>query len=545
MRKKSRSKSKSKTKNNKLKNKSKSRGKASSRRQRGKKIIVSYRRKKNKNDVKIINDITLVENIDKSGKAEKIYDEDIIEEKQLSVSSLPSFYIQRFFQMENKSIEQINNQLKNCLVSGLLSFNVLYNPVCNKIVYLLGEQHSFENMCEKDDFKASELFFKIINANDGNKLDVFLESIYEPINPKCIRIQKDRQYCHSFLTSVMINLGLENCLSTLHEGCRYFKDYIRFHSVDVRSLLLPFFRYCYLIRNIKQSKNLEQAEPFMQELMNNYIYKEMFSDINQYYEIVREMMIFTKINKQLENINPNIKQLLEQELSEIVTEQFYIFNYNNVLDFCKTYYNFKLVKKNVSPSLEDMTTVNRDFLIYPIVIDAVFMDLYNIGRIFRKFKHPPKASVNIQSFPETPSNIIIYAGNYHIGFYLEIFTKMGFINIFRSKSTNNISCLKLENFNIKWICKKRTDSTCIYSHLNSNIIDWTVDDVLQWFNFIEKYISPNSETVNKIKEIIQENKIDGKKLLSIQSSNELTKIGIVFGPAIKLFRQIESLKYYL
>ena len=71
------------------------------------------------------------------------------------------------------------------------------------------------------------------------------------------------------------------------------------------------------------------------------------------------------------------------------------------------------------------------------------MDIYLISRIFRSFDKGSYKS----------SNIIIYAGNYHIDYYINIIEKLGFIQKYKFTSTTNlkkVSCLKVNNFNTEY-----------------------------------------------------------------------------------------------
>jgi len=505
-----------------------SRGKKSSIRQRGRKFIFRYKRQ-------------IKDEISIKGKNEVSYfSEEKLEQKEI----FPNFSVQGFFKKED--IHDVNDQLQNSFIAGLLSFNVLYNPVCNKIIYLMGEQHNFDDLCPRaDNMDANEFFFKIINSNNGNKLDIFLESVYEPLNPKCIRIKSDRVYCNSFMTNVIRKLGMENCLSVLHEGCKYYKDYIRFHSIDVRSKDISFFLYPLLIREIQLAKNLKELEPLINKIMSNTEFYHIFSNITEFFNMSNKMLSFTKINKQLSLINPNIRKILLDEYSKILAEQFTIFNYNNVLRFCNWYNNYKLVGR--SPTTEKIININdlnRLILTSQIKFDNIFMDLFIIARIFRKFSHPSILSTNLQSFPQEPTNIIIYTGDHHTQFYHKILSQMGFQKIFSAKPTDKISCLELQNFNIKWVCNTVRDKTCLLPLLYSDVPQWNVNEVLIWFNSFKNKISSLPETRMKIEQIFENNEIDGRNLLLFNTYEDLVKMGIPLGPAIKLFTEIQTLKYY-
>jgi hypothetical protein len=148
----------------------------------------------------------------------------------------------------------------------------------------------------------------------------------------------------------------------------------------------------------------------------------------------------TKILKQLNNIeDSDCKKILYQEFEDnckpILKLIFSQFSNKNNIEFIKNI----LDKKLYNPSAEFLSNINT---LYGSNTNEQFltpiMDMYLLGRIFRKFKNG-----------KSPENIIIYSGDAHSCIYRKILDKLGFEQLNDNRSYNpntNFQCLDISNF---------------------------------------------------------------------------------------------------
>jgi len=132
---------------------------------------------------------------------------------------------------------------------------------------------------------------------------------------------------------------------------------------------------------------------------------------------------FTKkeINKELLNTSysPDKQKTLIEFIKEIA-----LFLYHNMNDH----------------SIEPATFIQQfDYLVtFLILINSVIVDCYTLCRIFKKFNLQPDNPQKRRSTdePESPSNIIIYAGDLHCNRYRKFLKEIGFNLIADIGSTN-------------------------------------------------------------------------------------------------------------
>ena len=345
-------------------------------------------------------------------------------------------------------IQNINNDCKiikwpdTFYISGLITFAVYKNVKLNKIIYLLGEQHSFENLCyidEKDKilhYTAEDFFFSLLNCaipnKFNNKLDVFLELDYDPNTKKFKKTVEN--YNESYFFNTAINLYDKNCKpkyiktkSNDNKICVYDK-YIRFHHADLRWINNPLFQYfatCWELFRNDDEKIQNNYKDKIDKLYNSYDNKTLLK-INR----LMQSQYLSKIHKQIKNIEiDSIKKFFLNNLivminktNELITSG--DIDYENII---------KIYSTNEIPDFFDKLQE----------IYCGLMDFYLMTRVFRYFD---KRKYN-------SSNIIIYGGDHHIQKYIEWLQLLDFEEKYNvnSISLEDIACLKIDNFNIEYL----------------------------------------------------------------------------------------------
>ena len=341
---------------------------------------------------------------------------------------------------------------KNFYISGLLTFAVYKSDKLNKIIYLLGEQHDYKDICDIKEndiiehYDADKLFFALLNdsirgKNNGiykNKLDIFFEDVYDPIKIKFVDKNEIKEYITSFSKITKNSIYDKNCYPSYlknkeknYEICVY-DPYVRFHHADLRHLDDSFIKYIntiYLLYLAGDKDNIET------NLFSQFIANRKNYDTQYVSDLYTSSKFMNKINKQIDNINNEhgVKDLLINEIKKMKEN-------------CE-----KLVNSGELSYTNILKMFIRDKL--KIIIDKInlfyddIMDIYLLSRIFRSF------DINKESSYKS-SNIIIYTGNYHIQKYLEILKKLDFQEKYNFNSSNDLgkqACLKINDFDIEYI----------------------------------------------------------------------------------------------
>ena len=343
---------------------------------------------------------------------------------------------------------------KSFYISGLIKFAVYKNEKLNKIIYLLGEQHSLTNLCDNNEintknvipyYKASDFFFSLLKSGikGENNLDVFLEMNYNSLDKNNKFFRKIPEYqVNSYMLQTFTQIYDNNCkpiyTKTLYKEddvCLYDRN-IRFHHADLRYIddkfviyirLLFFTQYRSMLgvvgedsdydKNIKQilSEHLDYDKKKLLILFNSSIFLE-------------------KIKKQIRNIKIDyIREFFDQRLLDFT--ELCIYNINE--DLLSVHY----IKSMTTPQLYD---TNIWLTVQTIFTDI--MDMYLMSRVFRSFYDENGNEIY------DSKNIIIYAGNQHIKNYIKMFEDLNFEEKYHytNSAKNKEACLKVDNFNIEY-----------------------------------------------------------------------------------------------
>lgn len=354
-------------------------------------------------------------------------------------------------------ISLINNYADNKTpmpkyIAGPLSLTLFWSSKYQLYVYVFGEAHSPYTDCDKylkyvpDDSMKIETFLEKLMITTPAFLDVFIE--WSPGRDELAFFPK---------TGLLrINAMYEKLQKCIHYSTRHHKDcdLTRLHWVDVRkgdvsSSTLNDLSYvrAYLIHKT-DSLDATNAAKTLRRILKD----------NQKMRTILEELSTPSLTKYKNFLKKQVTQsvLVKKELAQT-------FLRNKIENFCTE----ELIKEGIAtrqifqrfiPVLLDDKSTDEDIkkaLLWlnraTVSVNAVMMDFYALSRIFKKF--------NIQKFkskqarvdqPESPHNIIIYAGDTHSKKYRKFFDSLGAKRIADVNNDDGISsiknCIDISNF---------------------------------------------------------------------------------------------------
>ena len=442
----------------------------------GDKLVYSYEELKNK--IKEINSIEVIKSIKSNPESILLIEQnpflkqyvgyrnnDIVKSVDKVKQDIDN--IKRFLRMSYR-----DTIAKTFYISGLLTFAVYKSKELNKIIYLFGEQHSYSNACDhfaKTDnliYNADKFFLLLLNSfikgknnNDyKNKLDVFIEMKYDPIdhlNNKFENIVDFNHYPPSFMVNIWNAIYDNGCYPAQNlisknnnkekKLCMY-DPYVRFHHSDLRKISDDFVRYIEIIwlmleELIYSSPNYELD--YFNGTAPRYINFINYSNYSNHYYVHSQTLMtelyyssefINKINKQIDNITSyiNLKMYCRELVKELENKCINLINSGNM-----NYQNILNILDNRIEKEEQQ----KLYHIYEDIFHSI-MDLYLLSRILRSFD---KGTYN-------SSNIIIYAGNYHIKQYIKLLKELSFEEKYyvNNLDPERIACVKVDEFDIEF-----------------------------------------------------------------------------------------------
>lgn len=367
------------------------------------------------------------------------------------------------------------------ILSDIRSITYMESKHYDKKIYIFGEIHKEFKLCDKNKIIEKCGDFIIRNLKTTDKfIDLFIELPY--IRPKELSDKYDiyKSKFQSYNIQSIID-AFPNCFDPHRQKyCEY--ENIRFHMSDIR-IRWPKYNYKnppflrrltalltypsktrYLYDNYKvliEFKNLinDEFDKEYPEEMKEY---KSITTINQFITFLLKQYNFAKIYKQQEKIiYPEVKDILIKTLFENINklniDYNYTFNYKHVRKILnmlpsETVVNEWINTKGDTPHskrlnyiysgksemlkfIDEYKKLSDNFL----YIDAYFMDLYLISRIFRTFEQIPYKN------SKESKNIIIMVGNTHAENYKHILEQLKFETLFHKRSEKlciNIDKLK-------------------------------------------------------------------------------------------------------
>jgi hypothetical protein len=318
---------------------------------------------------------------------------------------------------DTKLIELANTKRWN-FIRGPVTLTEHYSAKYNKNVYVFGDIHVTNAKCPKHSNRNNTIDFTSLLGSlpylknpDGTfkTIDYFLEIGYRSkLFPK-----KGSDYYKGYWQE-LFNV-YKNCLQVEKDVCQYKN--VRFHYSDIRHipLLQNVMNYIWYLEDL-ESDNLKGAKHRYNDIKWDQL-QRVAMDVNKYLEDVK---ITGKINKQYNKLQyPEVQKQLENSLEKDILNELRVLTPEFV----------KSTRDVVDKNMKKIDTITRSqvSINLRLILDGMsrLMDLYLIARMFRKFK-------KIEGKPsEPPTNIIIYAGDFHAKNYRRFLDRLGF----SSKST--------------------------------------------------------------------------------------------------------------
>jgi hypothetical protein len=386
---------------------------------------------------------------------------------------------------------EIYKKLNPKYIGGPFSLSLQWNPEKNMMVYIFGEFHSNQMDCYKtmndNDFinilqedcpkntiyntkklscvhKNSKIGKEIINnaKKDHHIIQKVLESSSIPIEDFFETLLEHTTSFIDFYLEIPAYSGEEYTNKNILVDQRIKKitdkvltcvekisrsnpkcDLARVHYIDVRKPTeievnsLSYFRdKSRLVFNV--STNSEDQFLFLKNLLDT---DKRFKSTLRFLKHENEVIFKSFIKRQLRS-SPIVaketkrcaidKQIVLDYLYPIITAEAlkyrgkFIENINFILDNYKIFEVTDITKQFI---LYKILRLFRDTYDSTVTINSKVIDVYTICRIFKKFK-------NTINQPESPHNIIIYAGDAHSSLYRNFLLKNDFITLAQTKNVN-------------------------------------------------------------------------------------------------------------
>lgn len=354
-------------------------------------------------------------------------------------------------------ISLINNYADNKTpipkyIAGPLSLTLFWSSKYQLYVYVFGEFHSTNTDCDKylkyvpDDTMTIETFLEKLMTTTPAFLDVFVE--WSPA------IDKIAIYPKVGLSR--INSIYERLQKCIHYSTRHDKDcdLARLHWVDVRkgdvsSSTLNDLSYvrAYLIHKTDYLNATDAATTLRRILKNNErmrtILEELITpSLTKYKNFMKKQVTQSDlVQKEL------AQTFLRKEIEKFCTEEL-IKEGLETRELFQRYIPRLLNDKSTDQQIESaLLGLNRA----TVSVNALMMDFYALSRIFKKFniqRSKSKQATRIDQ-PESPHNLIIYAGDSHSVRYRKFFDSLGATRIahVNNRDTSTINnCIDITNF---------------------------------------------------------------------------------------------------
>ena len=337
-------------------------------------------------------------------------------------------------------------------IAGPVSLTLFWSSKYQLYVYVFGEFHSPYTDCEKylnhvpNDSMKIETFLEKLMTTTSAFLDVFVE--WSPA------IDKIAVYPKVGLSR--INAIYDKLQKCIHYSTRHDKDcdLARLHWVDVRkgdvsSSTLNDLSYvrAYLIHKTdyldasngaKTAKSILKSDKRMSEILQELI----TPSLTKYKQFIKKQVTQSVlVQKEL------AQTFLRKEIEKFCTEEL-IKEALKSRELFQRYIPILLDDKSTDEKIESALL---GLSMATIMVNSVMMDFYSLSRIFKKFniqKSKSKQTTRVDQ-PESPHNLIIYAGDTHSIRYRKFFDSLGAKRIahVNNRGTSSINnCIDISNF---------------------------------------------------------------------------------------------------
>jgi hypothetical protein len=295
-------------------------------------------------------------------------------------------------------------------LEGPMFVKEYYSPKYDKHIYLFADIHIRNSTCEsvKNKIGIVDFLKKTIVMNHDKVIDFFMELpvsvMDEEVCSDSLRSKKGKP-TRSYLEEIRNEFS--SCCGD-KKSCEF--DNLRYHIMDNRQEGL-IGKLITKIFTTEQSNGLQ----FLNDIRSDFLEAIGLDPISL--QDWTDMLIPPKTRKQL------VKSNIQKELYETFENQIELSW--QAIKSVQRYY------KKESPT-EQVKNISNLFTV-------PMMDIYILSRMFRTFQRKKN------EYSETPKNILVYAGMYHINLYSRFLTKLGFKLLHKAeqKDIMGIQCIHI------------------------------------------------------------------------------------------------------
>jgi hypothetical protein len=351
-------------------------------------------------------------------------------------------------------------QLSPDYIGGPCTLTCHWSEQFQKLIYIFGEIHSENTDCSnfpknkgKNEEETGRMLIETYLKKFTEMNDIYLDIYVEIPAYK----QKTLKYVTPLSETGNANIRLYK-IGTEFAKCMdgYDRDKencsrSRIHYIDIRDIegngsqdidpISNFRKTCSNIiinpyQNEKEKKN--DFLNFVNSELGQYIMKGFLleKDSPEYLNFWNGMITNNSyLKKELDNCDKKMTETIlnftEKEIKGTLLDTSYsVDKQKTVIESIKEIAIFLDYYRMNDHSIEPATIINQFGFLYDLLLDVntAVVDCYTLCRIFKKFNlqpdNPQKRRATDE--PETPSNIIIYAGNYHSDRYRKFLKEIGF-----------------------------------------------------------------------------------------------------------------------
>ena len=364
--------------------------------------------------------------------------------------------------------ELINNHITKKVEKEELSQNYIGGPITltghwsdtyQKLIYIFGENHAENTDCvkfpknngrnEEQSGMRIETYLKKLTEINDIFLDIFVEiPAYKQKTLKYSKPLSENKFANSRLTKIGTEFAA--CMDGTDRNIKNCSR-SRIHYIDIRTIeegsddsLDPISNFIQLVLDIlsihnnvtsnerKNSLLYLARTDFGQYIMNNFSlgkdnakYLEFWNSMisNNYY-VQKELDHCDKeIAETISNfIKKEIQVALDAKIDDVDQNESNLNNIQTLSKFLNT------INADTEIGDDEIIYYFHSLITFAIEINFVIVDSYILCRIFKKFNLQPDNQQKIRSTdePESPSNIIIYAGDDHCVTYRKFLKEIGF-----------------------------------------------------------------------------------------------------------------------
>ena len=284
-------------------------------------------------------------------------------------------------------------------ISGPLSLTYHKSDEYNMNIYIFGEIHNAKQNCKvlkKSNYMDISEYLQKLFLNSDKFIDFYLEDFMF----RTLSVGRK-----AFLNSLRTDFTM--CLNPESRSKCVFKT-LRTHFVDIRRI--------HTGSSLFVTTQIEKAMLYLLKKTNDD------SDYLQVIKDLSELNSYKKIASYILDTIDNIS-ILQKELDRSLLDRELIISAFRDIKKWRS-----LFRKNISH--KDIRKILR-------IIQAPIVDIYTISRMFKSFK-------KTNYFPQTPKNIIYYAGDSHSTVARKFLEKLKFKKMLSIRSgANSKRCLKM------------------------------------------------------------------------------------------------------